>query len=87
MRISKLGLVLLRGYAALAAGSLILGAPVVAAIFFAIGLVNLGVIGWQLTTFGRLMHRIVEAVAQQTRLLPAEPIARPALSIGKPRMT
>src|SRR3954454_8672512 len=87
MRISKLGLVLLRAYAALAAGSLILGAPVVAAIFFAAGLVNLGVIFWQLATFGRLMHRIVEAVARHARLLPAEPIARPALPIGKPRTT
>jgi O-antigen biosynthesis protein len=85
MRISKLGLVLLRGYAALAAGSLILGAPVVAAIFFAIGLVNLGVIGWQLTRFGRLMHRIVEAVARQARLIPAEPIARPVPPLGRPR--
>ena len=78
---------LLRGYAALAAGSLILGAPLAAAVFFAIGLVNLGVIGWQLATFGRLMHRIVEAVARQARLMPAEPIARPALPIGKPRTT
>ena len=36
---------------------------------------NLGVIGWQLVTFGRLMHRIIEAVARQARLMPAEPIA------------
>ena len=27
-------------------------------IFFGVALVNLGVIGWQLLTFGRLMHRI-----------------------------
>lgn len=87
MRVSKLGLVLLRAYAALAAGSLILGAPLVAAISFAIGLVNLGVIAWQLVTFGRLMHRIVEAVARQAGLMPAEPLARPALPIGRPRMT
>src|SRR3954469_18250467 len=87
LRSSKLGLVLLRTYTALAAGSLILGAPVVAAIFFAAGLVNLGVIFWQLAMFGRLMHRIVEAVARHARLLPAEPIARPALPIGKPRTT
>jgi hypothetical protein len=87
MRISKLGLVLLRAYAALAAGSLILGAPLAALVFFAIGLVNLGVIGWRLATFGQLMHRIVEAVAHQARLMPAEPITRPALPIGKPRMT
>jgi hypothetical protein len=87
MRSSKLGLVLLRTYAALAAGSLILGAPVVAAIFFAAGLVNLGVIVWQLATFGRLMHRIIEAVARHAGLMPAEPIARPLLPVGRPRMT
>ena len=87
MRVSKLGLVLLRAYAALAAGSLILGAPVVASVFVAIGLVNFGVIGWQLARFGRLMHRIVEAVARQARLMPAEPLARPALPIGRPRTT
>ena len=87
MRVSKLGLVLLRAYAALAAGSLILGAPVVASVFVAIGLVNLGVIGWQLARFGRLMHWIVEAVARQAGLMPAEPIARPVLPIGKPRTT
>src|SRR3954453_8808859 len=85
MRVSKLGLVLLRAYAALAAGSLILGAPLVAAVFFAIGLVNFGVIAWQLVKFGRLMHRIVEAVARQARLVPKEPIARPVLPVGRRR--
>jgi O-antigen biosynthesis protein len=85
LRGSKLGLVLLRTYAALAAGSLILGAPLVAALFFAIGVVNLGVIFWQLATFGRLMHRIVEAVARQTGLMPAEPLVRSALPLGRPR--
>jgi glycosyltransferase involved in cell wall biosynthesis len=87
MRISKLGLVLLRAYAALAAGSLILGAPLAALVFVAIGIANFGVIFWQLVKFGRLMHRIVEAVARQARLMPAEPIALPALPLGKPRMT
>ena len=87
MRLSNLATVLLRGYAALAAGSLILGAPFAAAIFFAIALVNLGVIGWQLATFGQLMHRIIEAVARQAGLMPAEPTARAALPLGKPRAT
>lgn len=87
MRMSSLATALLRGYAALAAGSLILGAPLAALVFFAIALVNLGVIGWQLVTFGRLMHRIIEAVARQAKLMPAEPIARAALPIGKPRTT
>ena len=91
MRLSGLGTALLRGYAALAAGSLIVDAPVAALIFFAIALVNLSVIGWQLVTFGRLMHRIIEAVARQTRLVPAEPIARAALPsrelAARPRTT
>jgi hypothetical protein len=87
MRISKLGLVLLRAYAALAAGSLILGAPFAALVFFAIGLVNLGVIAWRLATFGQLMHHIVEAVARHAGLAPAEPITRPVLPIGKVRTT
>ena len=88
MRISKLGLVLLRAYAALAAGSLILGAPVVAAVFFAIGLVNLGVIGWQLATFGRLMHRIIEAVARQRQADAGRADRRgPRCRSAKPRTT
>jgi glycosyltransferase involved in cell wall biosynthesis len=87
MRLSGLGTALLRGYAVLAAGSLILEAPVAALIFLAIALVNLSVIGWQLVTFGRLMHRIIEAVARQARLVPAEPTPRAAPSIGRPRTT
>jgi GT2 family glycosyltransferase len=85
LRLSSLGRVLLRAYAALAAGSLILGAPAVAEFCLAIGLINLGVAGWQLLTFGRLMHRIIEAVARQARLLPAEPARSPAPPIGRPR--
>ncbi|HEV8680138.1 MAG TPA: hypothetical protein VGQ90_12250, partial [Stellaceae bacterium] len=85
MRSSSLARVLLRCYAALGAGSLILGAPLVAVIFFAAALVNIGVIGWQLAIFGRLMHRIIEPVARQAGLLPAEPIGAKALPIGRPR--
>jgi O-antigen biosynthesis protein len=85
LRASSLGRVLLRCFAGLTAASLILGSPMGAVIFFALGLVNLGVIGWQLVTFGRLMHRIVEAVAGQARLVPVEPLGRPPLPIGTPR--
>jgi len=46
---------------------------------------NFGVVGWQLITFGRLMHRIIEAVASQAGLMPAEPIGAAALPIGQPR--
>ena len=87
MRTSSLGRGLLRGYAALAAGSLILGAPAIALIFFALGAVNLGVIASQLIAFGRVMHRVVEAVARQARLQPAEPIGRAPLPLGEPRTT
>jgi O-antigen biosynthesis protein len=85
MRMSSLARVLLRGCAAVLAAGLILDSPIVAMIFFALGVVNLGVVGWQLATFGRLMHRIIEAVAQQAQLVPADPIARTARPIGAPR--
>ena len=77
--------VLLRACAALTAARLILGAPLAAVIFFALGVVNLGVIGWRLVTFGRLMHRIIEAVARQARLVPVEPIARRSAADRPPR--
>jgi hypothetical protein len=85
MRMSSLGRVLLRAYLALIAGSLILDAPLAAMIICAIGLVNLGVIGWRLVTFGQLMHRIIEAVARQAKLVPAEPIGGAVLPIGRSR--
>jgi hypothetical protein len=53
--------------------------------FLLLGVVNLGVVGWQLATFRRLMHRIIEAVAQQAQLMPADPIGRVARPIGAPR--
>jgi GT2 family glycosyltransferase len=86
MRMSSLGRVLLRAYLALVAGSLILDEPLVAMIIFAIALVNLGVIGWRLVTFGQLMHRIIEAVARQAKLVPAEPVRGAALPIGRSRI-
>ncbi|HEV2336674.1 MAG TPA: glycosyltransferase [Stellaceae bacterium] len=85
MRSSSLARVLLRSYAALAAGSLILGAPVAAVVFSAIGIANFGVIGWRLVTFGRIMQRIIEAVASQAGLNPADPVGAAALPIGEPR--
>ena len=87
MRASSLASGLLRFYAALAAGGLIVGVPAIASVFLALGLVNLGVIAFQLVAFGRLMHRVVEAVARQVRLQPAEPIAQEPLPLGLPRTT
>jgi len=85
MRMSSLARVLLRACAAVTAAGLILGSPLVALIFLALGVVNLSVVGWQLVTFGRLMHRIIEAVAQQAQLTPADPIGRELRPIGAPR--
>jgi GT2 family glycosyltransferase len=85
MRMSSLARVLLRVCAAVTAAGLILGSPLVALIFLALGIVNLSVVGWQLVTFGRLMHRIIEAVAQQAQLTPADPIGRALRPIGAPR--
>jgi len=85
MRSSSLARVLLRCYAALGAGSLILGEPGIAVFFLMLGMFNLAVVGWQLIIFGRLMHRIIEAVAGQAGLMPAEPIGAAALPIGQPR--
>jgi glycosyltransferase involved in cell wall biosynthesis len=79
MRLSALASFILRSYAALAALALILGWPLVGAVISAAGTVNLAVMGWRLAGFGRLMHRIVEAVAKQARLKPLEPVARARL--------
>jgi hypothetical protein len=53
-----------------------LGWPVVAAAIAIGGIVNIGVIGCQLLDFGRLMHRIIEAVGKQARLVGLEPAQR-----------
>jgi hypothetical protein len=75
---------LLRGCAALTAFALILGWPLTAAGIGAAGLIGAGVMGWQLAGFARLMHRIIEAVASQARLVPLEPVARGPLVIAAP---
>jgi glycosyltransferase involved in cell wall biosynthesis len=78
MRFSRIALLLLRGCAALTAFALILEWPLAAAAIGGAGLVGLAVMGCQLIGFGRLMHRIIEAVAKQARLVPLEPVARTA---------
>jgi glycosyltransferase involved in cell wall biosynthesis len=77
MRLSHLALFMLRSYAALTAFTLILGWPLVAAVIAIVGIVNIGVVGCQLLDFGRVMHRIVEAVAKQARLVGLEPAQHP----------
>jgi GT2 family glycosyltransferase len=86
MRFSRIALFLLRSCAALTAVALILGWPLTAAVIGAAGVLNLGVTGCQLVSFGRLMHRIVEAVAKQGRLIPVEPVARSQIAIRTPNL-
>jgi hypothetical protein len=76
MRFSRLALFLLRSCAVLTAFALILGWPLTAAVTGGAGLIGLGVMGWEVVAFGRLMHRIIEAVAKQARLVPVDPGAR-----------
>jgi type IV secretory pathway TrbD component len=84
MRLSSLARFLLRLWAALTAGALILGSPLAAAILCGLGLVNLGVALWQLASFGRLMHRIIATVARSAELVPTEPIEHAAPILGAP---
>jgi hypothetical protein len=79
MRLSQLALLVLRSSAAFAAFALMLDWPLAGAVIGAIGIVNAGVMGWQLIGFGQLMHRIVEAVAKQAQLMPVEPMVRARL--------
>jgi glycosyltransferase involved in cell wall biosynthesis len=85
MRFSRFALFLIRGSAALTALALILGWPLTAAAIGAVGLIISGVTGCQLVGFGRLMHRIIEAIAKQARLVPVEPVERSELPIAGPR--
>jgi hypothetical protein len=74
-----LALLVLRSSAAFTAFALMLDWPLAGGVIGAIGIVNAGVMGWQLIGFGKLMHRIIEAVAKQAQLLPIEPKARARL--------
>jgi glycosyltransferase involved in cell wall biosynthesis len=76
IRFSRVALFMLRGCAAVTAFALILGWPLTAAAIGATGLIGSAAMGCQLIGFGRLMHRIIEAVARQARLVPLEPVAR-----------
>jgi hypothetical protein len=85
MRFSRFASFLLRSCAALTAFALILGWPLTAAAIGAAGLISSAAMVCQLVGFGRLMHRIVEAVAKQAQLVPVEPLARAPLPIRAPR--
>ncbi len=85
MRLSRLSALVLRGYAVIAAASLILGAPIVAVAVGVLGLGHFAFIAQRTAAFGSLMHRIIEAVAKQAQLTPVEPAPRSAIAIGSPR--
>ncbi|HUC73304.1 MAG TPA: glycosyltransferase [Stellaceae bacterium] len=75
MRLSRFAIFLLRSYAVLTAFALMMGWPVAAAVLAAAALVNFAAMAVKLTVFGRLMHRIIEAVANPTGLTPVTPKA------------
>jgi glycosyltransferase involved in cell wall biosynthesis len=75
MRFSRLASFLLRSCAALTAFALILNWPLMAAALCAVGLISAAAMAWHLASFGKLMHRIIEAVARPARLIPVEPVA------------
>ena len=85
MRLSRFASFLLRSCAALTAFALIVGWPLTAAAIGAAGLIGSAAMVCQLVGYGRLMHRIIEAVAKQVPLIPVEPLARAALPIRTPR--
>jgi O-antigen biosynthesis protein len=76
VRLSHPALFLVRSYAVVSAFALILGSPLVGTVIGAVGMANVGVICYQAFGLGRLMHRIIEAVAKQARLTPLEPVMR-----------
>ena len=84
MRLSRFASFLLRSFAALTAFALILGWPLTAAAIGTAGVISAAAMVCQLLGFGRLMHRIIEAVAKQAPLIPVEPLARAPLPIRAP---
>ncbi|HVH74682.1 MAG TPA: glycosyltransferase [Stellaceae bacterium] len=85
MRLSRLARFMLRFYAAATASALILGWPLAAAAVGLLGCVNFAAMACRLVLFARLMHRIIETVAKQSRLAAVTPVVRGLLPIGTPR--
>jgi O-antigen biosynthesis protein len=77
MRFSRLAYFLLRGGAAATAAALILGWLPAAVAIAAAGLAVFMAMSRQLFGFARLMHRIIETVARQARLIPLAPVRVP----------
>jgi O-antigen biosynthesis protein len=72
MRFSRFSAFVLRAYAVLTAAALILDAPVWAAIIGILGIAHGSLIAYRTVEFGRLMHRIVDTIAQRQHLTPVK---------------
>ncbi|HLI19774.1 MAG TPA: hypothetical protein VKV32_01560, partial [Stellaceae bacterium] len=75
MRVSRFSAFVLRAYAVITAAALILDAPTWAAIIGILGIANAVLIGYRTSEFGRLMHRIIDTVAQRQHLTPVKSAA------------
>jgi GT2 family glycosyltransferase len=84
MRLSRFAGFVLRAYALGVAGALILDAPAAAAAIGLVGLAHGGLIANRTRLFGKLMHRIIETVAQRQSLVPVRPVEGPAASAPAP---
>jgi glycosyltransferase involved in cell wall biosynthesis len=73
MRLSRFAAFVLRGYAGVTAVALILDAPALGVIVGVVGLAHGAFIALRTIEFGRLMHRIIETVAQRHDLVPLMP--------------
>jgi hypothetical protein len=70
MRPSRLASFMLRCWAGGTAIALIAGLPVAAIIFGLAGLANLAIVVEDTVKFGEIMHRVVEHVARDGKLIP-----------------
>jgi O-antigen biosynthesis protein len=77
MRFSRFACLLLRACATATAAALILGWPLAAVALVVAGLAGFAAMSRQLIGFARVMHRVVEAVARQARLVAVEPVGMP----------
>jgi O-antigen biosynthesis protein len=84
MRVSRFAAFVLRAYALVAAAALILHSPGLGIVVGLLGLAHGVSIALRTIEFGRLMHRIIETVAQRAGLQPLEPSAAVALEAADP---
>jgi hypothetical protein len=73
MRFSRFAAFVLRAYALAAAVALVFHAPELGLVIGLVGLAHGVSIAHRTIEFGRLMHRIIESVAQRAGLAPLEP--------------